>query len=156
MSEQHPPQPGHDTSEGSYGTTPPPPTGAPEPAAPEYGAPVYGAPAYTEPPAPVAGRNGMAIGALVVGIVGVVLAFCLPPLGLVLGVVALVLGFLARRKAAVNGGAGQAMAGIILGAVSIVLAVVVLAVFGSLVNKFSDCANKTTQAEKQACVQGKM
>jgi hypothetical protein len=98
----------------------------------------------------------MAVAALVVGIVGVVLAICFAPVGLVLGVVALVLGVLARRKSTVSGGRGQATSGIVLGAVSVVLAIVVLAFVGSIMNTFGDCTNKATQAEQQACIQGKM
>src|SRR6478672_11714838 len=136
MTEHHPPQPGGSTPERfpEYDSTPPPPR------------PV---PAYNAPAPGQANRNGMAIGALVVGVVGVVLAICFAPVGLVLGV-------LARRKSPVSGGRGQATSGIVLGAVSVVLAVIVLAFVGSIMNKFGDCTNKATQAEQQACIQGKL
>jgi len=45
------------------------------------------------------GGNGLAIGSLVLGIVGVALGFFIAIVGVVAGVVGLVLGILARRRA---------------------------------------------------------
>ena len=65
-------------------------------------------------------RNGLALGSLVTGIVGAVMAWLIAIAGLVLGVVAVVLGMMARR----GGTSGQATAGIALGALAIVMAVI--------------------------------
>ncbi|MDW4904411.1 DUF4190 domain-containing protein [Streptomyces sp. ADMS] len=108
------------------------------PSGPDYGYPkqsgyVGSGPAYPAPPmygggygwAPMAPQpsNGMGTAALVVGIVSAVI-FCLWPLAIILGILAVVFGVIARGKArrgeATN--AGQALAGIICGAVGIVLA----------------------------------
>lgn len=117
------------------GAVPPPPTapGGPGQAVPGgYGYPAYpgypgygyGHPGWTGMGAPL---NGFGTTALVLGIVSVVL-FCLWGLGIVLGILALVFGFLGRGRAkrgqATNG--GQALAGIILGAVGIVVSGVFL------------------------------
>jgi uncharacterized membrane protein len=73
----------------------------------------------------------------VLGIVGVVFALCCSLLGVILGVVALVLGNMATREiAASNGyqsGAGMAKAGRILGIIAIVLGVILL-VLGLVLN----------------------
>ncbi|MER6998004.1 DUF4190 domain-containing protein [Streptomyces sp. NPDC000410] len=81
------------------------------------GYPGYGTTGWQQGPA-----NGMGITAMVVGIVAVV-GFCFYGLGVVLGILALIFGFLGRGKAkrgeATNG--GMALAGIILGAIGIVI-----------------------------------
>ncbi|MFC0845819.1 DUF4190 domain-containing protein [Streptomyces noboritoensis] len=117
------------------GPVPPPPTapGGPGQAVPgSYGYPAYpgypgygyGHPGWTGMGAPL---NGFGTTALVLGIVSVVL-FCLWGLGIILGILALIFGFLGRGRAkrgqATNG--GQALAGIILGAVGIVVSGVFL------------------------------
>jgi hypothetical protein len=73
------------------------------------------------------GRSGKAIGSLVCAILGMLFA------GVVLGLVAVVLGVLARRDIAARPrlrGSGMAMAGIVIGAIAFVLAAVLLAVGG--------------------------
>ncbi len=66
--------------------------------------------------------NGLAIASLCCGIVGLFI------LNIVLGPVAIVLGAVARRQAAVRNGAGMAKAGIVLGVIDVVLWLVLLAV----------------------------
>ena len=95
------------------------------------------APAYDDA-APAAGytgaaaekkRSGKAIGALVCGIISLVI------LGVILGVVAIVLGTMARREIQANPdleGDGMALAGIITGAIGAVLAVVLIALGGGV------------------------
>ncbi|WP_311137453.1 DUF4190 domain-containing protein [Streptomyces sp. I6] len=81
------------------------------------GHPGYGTGGWAPAPA-----NGMGITALVLGIIAVV-GFCLYGLGIVLGVLALIFGFVGRaraRRGEANNG-GMALAGIILGAVGIVV-----------------------------------
>ncbi|MFG2789459.1 DUF4190 domain-containing protein [Streptomyces sp. NPDC048419] len=73
--------------------------------------------------------NGMGTAALVIGIIAVVV-FCLWPIAILLGVLAVIFGSIGRAKArrgeATN--AGQSLAGIICGAVGIVLGLVMIAV----------------------------
>lgn len=105
-----PPQP---PQYGAYpGSYPPPP--------PQYG---YGG---YPPPAPAAPKNGLGVASLVVAIIAL---FSLVG-GVVLGVVAIILGFLGhgrvKRGEANNG--GIAIAGIVLGALSIVESIVVIGI----------------------------
>jgi hypothetical protein len=85
---------------------------------------------YGWPGMPPAPNNGMGTASLVIGIISAVV-FCLWPLAILLGVLAVVLGILARRKAsrgeATN--SGQALAGIICGAVGVVLGILITVVF---------------------------
>jgi hypothetical protein len=112
--------------------TPPPPSQPPQ-----YGAYPSGYPppppqpyAGYPPPPPVGPKNGVGIAALVIAIIALLSVVG----GVVLGVVAIILGFIgwgrARRGEANNG--GVAVAGIVLGFLSIIEAVVVigLAVWG--------------------------
>ncbi|MFF9057145.1 DUF4190 domain-containing protein [Streptomyces sp. NPDC014882] len=102
------------------------PGGYGPPGPPGYGAtPSHGGPApYGWPGMPPAPSNGMGITAMVLGIVAAV-GFCLWPVAIVVGVLALIFGLIGRSKA--NRGEatnpGQALAGIICGAVGLVLGV---------------------------------
>jgi hypothetical protein len=70
--------------------------------------------------------NGLAIAALVCGIIGLFfLSIILGPLALIFGIIAL------RRANAGASGRGMAIAGIVLGAVDIVLYVIALAYLSS-------------------------
>jgi hypothetical protein len=107
---QPPPPPSQPPQYGAYpGSYPPPP---PQPYA-----------GYPPPP-PVGPKNGLGIAALVVAIIALLSVVG----GVVLGVVAIILGFIgwgrARRGEANNG--GVAVAGIVLGFLSIIEAVVVI------------------------------
>lgn len=103
----------------------------PEQPGPEQ--PGYGQPSYGPPSQPGYGQptNGKATAALIVGIASLVLSFCC--LGIA-GVIALVLGVKARNEISASGGRqtgdGMALAGIITGAVAVLisLALVVLLV----------------------------
>jgi Domain of unknown function (DUF4190) len=114
-------------------SAPPPPPGAPPP--PSYGqypgsyppppqASPYGG--YAPPP-PSAPQNGLGIASLVTAIIALLSVVG----GIVLGVVAVILGFMgwgkAKRGQATNG--GVAVAGIVLGFLSIIEAVVVIGLF---------------------------
>lgn len=129
------------------------------PAGPVYGYPQQpgyggGGPVYAPPPpaygggpgygwAPMAPQpsNGMGTASLVVGIVSAVI-FCLWPLAIILGILAVIFGVIGRGKVrrgeATNG--GQALAGIICGAVGIVIAVA----FGVVVIAFGDDSDAST------------
>ncbi|WP_107484340.1 DUF4190 domain-containing protein, partial [Streptomyces reticuliscabiei] len=101
------------------------------PAPPMYG----GGPGYGWAPMGPQPMNGLGTASLVVGIASAVL-FCLWPLAIILGILAVVFGLIsrgrARRGQATN--PGQALAGIICGGVAIVLAVA----FGVLIIAFGD------------------
>ncbi|MGW6533376.1 DUF4190 domain-containing protein [Streptomyces venezuelae] len=88
-----------------------------------------GYPGYGWPAMPMTPANGMGVSALVLGIVAAV-GFCLWPLAIVLGILAVIFGAVGRGKArrgeATNG--GQALAGIICGAAGIVLGVALLVI----------------------------
>lgn len=116
---------------------------------PGYGQPGYGQPGYGAPYGTPQGQgpsNGLGIAALVLGIAALLTWFFL--LGGVLGVVAIVLGVLGRKKAsrgeATNG--GVALAGIITGAIGVVLTILVVVGIASLfsradVGSFTECIN---------------
>ncbi|GAA2517561.1 DUF4190 domain-containing protein [Streptomyces gobitricini] len=120
---------------GPYGyPAPTPPAGtygypAPVPPAGAYGYPGYpGYGGYGQTGWQPAPANGMGVTALVLGIVSMVF-FCVWGLGVIAGILALVFGILGRKKAQ-RGEAdnhGVALAGIILGAVGIVVSGVFLA-----------------------------
>lgn len=88
------------------------------------------APGGYAPPAgaqPEQRKSGKAIASLVCGIVGLVVA------GIILGIIAVTLGLLAKREIAADPGltgGGLATAGIVTGAIGFVLAVVILATIG--------------------------
>lgn len=111
-----------------YGTPGPQHSGLPSyggPGPQQSGLPgYYGWPGMTPLPS-----NGMGTAALVIGIIAVVV-FCLWPIAILLGVLAVIFGSIGRAKArrgeATN--AGQSLAGIICGAVGIVLGLVMIAV----------------------------
>jgi Domain of unknown function (DUF4190) len=120
-------------SEPDQPETPPPPPSAPPPP-PSYGAypgayPPAAAPSpYTGyAPPPSAPSNGLGIASLVTAIIALLTVVG----GIVLGVVAVILGFLgwgkAKRGEANNG--GIAVAGIVLGFLSIIEAIVVIGLF---------------------------
>jgi|tagenome__1003787_1003787.scaffolds.fasta_scaffold19016359_1 hypothetical protein len=112
---QPPPPPGSYPPPGNY----PPPGSYPPPGTPPgaYPPPGYG-------PAP---SNGQGVAALVLGIISIPLACCGYG-GILFGILGMVFGFLGRKKAdqglATN--RGQAQAGLICGAVGLVLGIAVL------------------------------
>ena len=67
------------------------------------------------------GSNGMATAGLVTGLVGLLLSWLIPIVGLILGVLGVVLGGVARSR---NGASGQATAGIVLGVLAIIASIV--------------------------------
>lgn len=126
----------------SFSSSPPPPN--------DYGQHPPGAAAQQS--------NGMAIAALVLGIVGALL-FLTVIGGIVLGLLAVILGVIGARKA--RGGRaphrGMAIIGAVLGGLGIVGSVVVIALGVSFLNSdefksFNDCfQDASTQSEREAC-----
>lgn len=116
-----------------------------EPAAPAgYGQPAYGGPPPYGMPG-TAPRNGLGTAALVLGILAL-LATVTVIGGVLLGILAVVLGAIGRGRAkrgeATNG--GSALAGLICGAIAVVLSLALVAVGVSFLNsdsgkKLKDC-----------------
>ncbi|MBD3785169.1 MAG: DUF4190 domain-containing protein, partial [Micrococcales bacterium] len=80
------------------------------------------------------GNNTKAVIALVLGIAGLVFAFCCWPVGLVLGIGGAVLGYLAKQEIGRTGqsGGGLAQGGLITGAIAVVLSIIAPIAFASL------------------------
>ncbi|MEU1019777.1 DUF4190 domain-containing protein [Streptomyces sp. NPDC005900] len=145
---------------------PPPPIspdgpGQPQPQSP-YGYPGpggypvgQGGPGYGWPGMPGAPANGMGVAALVLGVIATVVFF-LGPLPIVLGVLAVIFGAVgrgrARRGEATNG--GQALAGIICGAVGIVLGVALLVVLLVVPDEDMDAGRSAMSATTAESVAG--
>ncbi|MEV8319994.1 DUF4190 domain-containing protein [Streptomyces sp. NPDC059900] len=128
---------------------PPPPVGPEGPGQVPYGYPGYpaaggpgpqgypgypgyqgqGGPGYGWAAMPMTPANGMGVTSLVLGIIAAAV-FCLWPLAIVLGILAIIFGAIGRARAkrgeATN--PGQALAGIICGVAGIVLGVALMVV----------------------------
>ncbi|WP_418959405.1 DUF4190 domain-containing protein [Streptomyces tritici] len=126
-----PPPPVAPTGPGyGYPTAPTPPGGAygyPAPAYPAYG---YGQQGWGQQP-----QNGMGTASMVLGILALCL-FCFYGLpSIVLGALALIFGILGRKRVQRGeaNNAGQALAGIIMGSIGVVLGVAMIALFGFII-----------------------
>lgn len=88
------------------------------------------------PSAPPPGRpqsNGLALAGMICGIVSIVLSLLIAFIGIALGIVGLILSLIGRGRATRTGvGGGQATAGIITGAVGIVVGIANIALFVAL------------------------
>jgi uncharacterized protein DUF4190 len=82
------------------------------------------------------GQNGLAIGSLVCGILGLLLAIC-TGFGGLLGIVAIVLGVIGRKQIKESGGGSTAMAtaGLVLGILAIVV-IILWVVFFLILGSF--------------------
>jgi hypothetical protein len=124
-----------------------------------------GAPAYTGAAPethPGGTRNGMGTTALVVGIIALITCWTVIG-GVLFGLPAIIFGFVGRGRAkrgeASNG--GSAIAGVILGLVSLIVAVVIVAAGATflihhkkdLTNLNGCLKNATTQSQKHSCNQ---
>lgn len=119
--------------------------GAAMPQPPYPSGPGYGWGGMPQPP-----RDGMGIASLVLGIVSVVI-FCLWPVALVTGALAVIFGAISRSRASkgLASNPGQALAGLICGAVGVVLAAGLLALLiaapgGWTDNLYDDNATRPT------------
>ncbi|MFD3325669.1 DUF4190 domain-containing protein [Streptomyces sp. NPDC058701] len=106
---------------------------------------------------PATGRNGLAVAALVTGIASLLLLW-LWFVGIPLALVAIGLGIAALRRARGGaGGRGMAISGLVLGAVTVVIAGLLVAVGVSILNSdegkdLRSCLdNAQTQQEQQDC-----
>jgi hypothetical protein len=95
----------------------------------------------TQPQQQLRPRNGIGASALVIGVLALVLAVLLifAPLAALLGLIAVVLGIVgiarANRGAASN--RGQALAGLVTGAVGLVIAIALLVTAGTYLSRHS-------------------
>jgi hypothetical protein len=107
------------------------PPASPEQQLPTAPPPMPGAPAM----APVSASNGLAVAALVLGIVSLVLFF-IPGFGFLLGVVAIVLGALGIARANKMAGKqrGVAIAGLVCGAIGVIVNVLFIALIVNVSN----------------------
>lgn len=105
--------------------------------------------------APTAARNGLGIAALVVGIlaiIGIITVYG----AVILGIIAIVLGFLGRSRAkrgeATNG--GMALSGAILGLIALIIAVILIIAGAAFLNsgKGKCIKNSSSQSQKQNCL----
>ncbi|MEW2546971.1 DUF4190 domain-containing protein [Streptomyces sp. NPDC047002] len=120
-----------------------------------YGAPA--APPYAEPARPARG-NGLAVAALVLGIAAIVLFWTVFG-GIVLGLVAIVLGALGSRRARRDGAPrrGMAITGVVLGALGLIAGGLILALGVSFLNSdsfksYSDCVKHAhSTADRRQC-----
>jgi hypothetical protein len=143
-----------------------PPTPPPPPPSGQPGGAYYPPP----PPMPYAGqgavppvrRNGMGTAALILAIIA--LLICWIPfvgfLGLILGIVAMILGFVGRGRAKRGeaNNSGVALGGIVLGFFAVLGAIAASAIFFFIIKEsgggdFIDCMNKAGQDQnaQQAC-----
>lgn len=117
------PQPSYAPPQAPYGQQPPQPGYVP-PQPPVYQQPPYAvAPGYYAAPVPPKKTNGFAVASLICGVVALPL-FCCIWLPILLGVLAIVFGILARRQDEKM--PGMAVAGIICGVIGLVLAILCL------------------------------
>ena len=148
-----PPQP---PQSGAYPGGSPPPPQQPYGGYPGYpGYSGYAGPPQSEP------KNGLGLAALILAIIGLLLCWSVAG-GIVLGVVAVILGFLGRgrvkRGEADNG--GVAIAGIALGFVAIIAGLVFIPIYIGLFDSvggtdYIDCVTRagSDQAAVQECAE---
>lgn len=86
-------------------------------------------------------NSGIAIASMVLGIVGIIFAFAIPFVGLICAILALVLGIVGRSQITnSNGqiaGGGMAVAGIVLGAVVLLLSIIMMAACAAFLGTLS-------------------
>ncbi|MFD6418090.1 DUF4190 domain-containing protein [Streptomyces sp. NPDC060194] len=109
---------------------------------------------------PVSHKNGLAIAALVLGILAILLFWTVIG-GIGLGLIAVVLGILGKRKAR-NGAAPHgtmAVVGAVLGALGLIVSGVILALGVSVLNSdefksFDDCVKQAdSQSQRDQCAE---
>jgi hypothetical protein len=108
-------------------------------------------------------RNGVGASALVIGVLSLVLTVLIAfaPLAVILGAVAVGLGIagIARANRGVASNRGQAVAGLVTGAIGLVLSIALLVTVGVYLNRhstqfrdFRDCVNQAnTAAARGSC-----
>lgn len=69
--------------------------------------------------------SGMGVAALVLGIIGIISAFCFAPLGLILAILSIIMGIIGISKSK----SGMAIAGLVLGVLSLIVSGVMILIF---------------------------
>ena len=103
--------------------------------------------------------SGLAIAALVVGVVSLLLAVPIFPLGLIGGVIGAILGFIARGKIRRGeaSGNGIAIGGIVTSILAIAIAVFVGLIVVQFFDRVADCADpELTQQEVEQCIEDRI
>ncbi len=103
--------------------------------------------------------SGLAVAALVVGVVSILFAVFLFPLGLIGGVIGLVLGFVARGKIkrGEGAGAGLALGGIITSLLAVLIAIVWGVLLVNVFQEVVDCLDPDlTEEEATQCVNDRL
>ncbi len=97
---------------------------------------------------PQRGGSGLAIAALVLGVLALITCWTVIG-GILFGLLAIALGFVAmsRAKRGLSGGRGMAIAGVVLGALGLILSIVLISVGLSLLNSDSG-------QQLQECLEG--
>jgi len=82
-------------------------------------------------------RNNVATFSLIFGVISVIIALFIPSGAAILGLAAIVLGFLGLRAVKANGlqGRGQAITGIVLGVIGVVVPIFMIVVLGPAIAK---------------------
>ncbi len=114
----------------STGTPPSPPPPPMPPTQPSYQTTPPPSPTNYEPPQQPQ-SNGMAIASLIIGIFALVLSWSMV-FGIILGVLAVIFGFLGKKKATTDlsvGGRGLAITGLVLGFTGIAIALLIIIFF---------------------------
>ncbi|MGW0548679.1 DUF4190 domain-containing protein [Streptomyces altiplanensis] len=112
----------------------------------------------TSPDTGVKRSNGLAIAALVLGVVAILLFWTVFG-GILLGLLAVIFGIIGARKARGSRAPHGKMAiiGAVLGALGLIASVVIIAIGASVLNSeefknFDDCVQQAgTQSEREAC-----
>jgi hypothetical protein len=83
-----------------------------------------------QPPAPQGGSIGLAVTSMILGIISLI-CFCAWYISLPLALIAIVLGFIAKGQAdrGQAGGRGMAVAGLVLGSIAVLLALILMVVY---------------------------
>lgn len=115
-------------------------------------------PPPAQPPAVSGDTNGLAVAALIVGILSLCAAF-VPVVGVVVGLVAVVMAILGMNKAkkGLAGQRGLAVGGLITGAIGLILGLLVTLGVGAFFAKFGEeivaCTDpEMTQEQLEACL----
>jgi hypothetical protein len=91
--------------------------------------------AHAAPVTETKASSGKATAAMVLGILGVLVALFVPIVGIIMGVIAIVFGRQAREETASGrkSGRGKAQAGFVLGIVAVVLSVIAMIVNAAII-----------------------
>ena len=103
--------------------------------------------------------SGLAIAALIVGVVSLLFAVFIFPLGLIGGVIGAILGFIARGKIRRGeaGGNGIALGGIVTSLLAIAIAIFVGVILVQFFERIADCADPDlTQEELEQCLEDRI